>query len=307
MLDYMTHQVLVYQVSGEGSYRKPCMRVFLNELLMHIYSYPGKRRSLGEEDWSDFLLQFYERIPELLMKFRYQGLSFMAYLDKVLQWHIHTYYRESLLERYGQWVCERESILEYGLTYSAYSPHSSDLSDSLPLYGKIVHLLGCSKMSSFRVGALRRRLLILVFKNVAILSEDDFLSVFPFLGLEAQKALHYRGELFKTMEKRFAKRRSLKKKRQNSYYRMFIYEKQRQELRDPEQLAVVEERILMYKERLRHLEHQILTIPLTPSNEKIASVLGIPKGTVDSSLYYLRNYLRNIGPSCRESFSMLRF
>lgn len=86
MLDYMTHQVLVYQsCQGSGS-ENTLKQMLMNELSLHVYSYPGRRHSLNEEDWSDFLLDFHGKLQDILINFHYRGPSFWGYLNKVLEW-----------------------------------------------------------------------------------------------------------------------------------------------------------------------------------------------------------------------------
>jgi DNA-directed RNA polymerase specialized sigma24 family protein len=45
--------------------------------------------------------------------------------------------------------------------------------------------------------------------------------------------------------------------------------------------------------RLRSLQRKTRRVRLHPSNREIAELLDIPKGTIDTSLYWLRRQLRN--------------
>ena len=56
----------------------------------------------------------------------------------------------------------------------------------------------------------------------------------------------------------------------------------------------LDDKMALYRRRLRRLESQIRHIPMAPSNADIAALLGMPKGSVDSGLFYLRNFLRTL-------------
>lgn len=282
MLDYMTHQVLVYQSRLGSGVEYALKQTLVDELSLHVYSYPGKRHSLSEEDWSDFLLGFHGKMQDILINFRYQGPSFWGYLNKVLEWQLLSYYRAAVQFRQVEWICERESIIEYEWT----AEHQE-----FCLLLKISYILDNAGFTDFRTEALRQRLLILVLKNVVFISEDEYFSVFPLLGPSVEEAGKYRDLLLTVMKRKFERKQRLELKRCENYYKLTLTEKKRSEEIDAEALSRLNEKIRLYRRRLKRLDRQINSIPMFPSNEDISELLTLPKGSVDSGLYYLKNYL----------------
>lgn len=297
MLDYMTHQVLVYQ-SSLGSGREESLRLSLmRDLTLHIYSYPGRRHSLHEEDWSDFLLGFYGRIHDLLVNYRYQGPSFWGYLNKVLEWQLLSYYRQAARFRQAEWVCERESIIEY---------ERSPVEQEYCLSQKMNHILSHPGLTPFRSSALRQRLLLLVLKNIVFIPEDEFASVFPLLGPDREEASEMRERLLSLMKRKFERKKRLETKRCENYSRLTLAEIRQSEETDVASVLRLDEKIILYKRRLKRLDRQLSRIPLYPSNEELSDLLGLPKGSVDSGLFYLKSYLeKRYGPGAASEVKVL--
>ncbi len=292
MMDYMTHQVLVYQSTVSDGDRGENHRVLMDELSLHVYTFPGYRKSLREEEWSDFLLSVTNRLHTIVMNFEYRGLSFLCYLNKVLSWQLRTFYRDDQKCRNEEWIHERESIIEYD-----FCRENEDAEFSL--IEKLKCIVETSKMTPVRMESLKHRLLLMVLKNIASLSEDDYLGAFPFLGPSKQKAVLLRSELLTALEKKCRRREILTLKRNENYFRLNFHEKKRSSCVDRHQCASLENRSCLYRRRIRRLDEQLKAIPLMPSNEDIAGVLKIPKGSVDSGLFYLRSYLEKLKEKVR--------
>ena len=287
MLDFLTHQVLVYQVTVIGQMPDRRHRALFDELSLHIYSFPGYKKSLNEEDWSEFLLGFMGRMHGVLMNFNYRGYSFVCYLNNVLRWHLRTYYRQSQEGLDDDWVCVRESIIEY-----EYGSCCSN--QKISLHEKVMLILEGSGMTPFRKEALRQRLLLFVLKNIAFWEEDDFLTAFPFLGPSKEEALRYRRILMEGIQKKYDRKAALSHRRNENYFRLNLNERKIACCVDPHLMPALEKRSDLYRGRMYKLDKQLDSIPLVPSNEDISVVLNMPKGSVDSGLFYLRSYLEGL-------------
>lgn len=284
MLDYMTHQVLVYQSCQGNEMENILKKLLMDELSLYVYAYPGRRHSLNEEDWSDFLLGFHDKMQDILINFHFQGPSFWGYLNKVLEWQLLSFYRQTTRFRQVEWVCERESKIEYEWV--------SEKKECC-LHMKIRHLLDYAGLTAFRVDALKQRLLILVLKNIVFFSEEDYLSVFPLLGPSTDKGATYRDQLLSVMRPKFERKERLELKRCENYSKLTLTEKKCSEEIYPGNKRALTDKMILYRNRMRTLDRQIKRIPMYPSNEEISNIIDVPKGSVDSGLFYLRNYLKS--------------
>jgi len=287
MLDFLTHQVLVYQRTAEMGEWEKDHRVLMDELNLHVYSFPGCKKSLNEEEWSEFLLSFTDRLHGIIMNFEFRGLSFLCYLNKVLSWQLKTFYRDDQKGRHEEWIHERESIIEY-------DAGSGSCESGLCLLEKMIYIVDSSKMTPLRMASLKQRLLLMVLKNISSLEEDEFLMAFPYLGLSRCQALELRKKLLLTLANKKRRREQLILKRNENYFRLNLHEKKKHSCVDSRQTVYLENRICLYRKRLVRLDDQIRAITLVPSNEDIANLLQIPKGSVDSGLFYLRSHLEKM-------------
>ncbi|QEN08422.1 hypothetical protein EXM22_10655 [Oceanispirochaeta crateris] len=296
MVDFLTHQVLVYQATVNDKDMEFFHRALYDELNMYIYSFPGYKKSLNEEDWSDFLLGFMGRMHGVLMNFNYRGLSFICYLNKVLSWYLRSFYRQNQKGLDDDWVYVRESIIEY-----EYNRRCECIPRKYCLLDKMVSIIESSGMTPYRKEALRQRLLLFVLKNISFVEEDDFLTAFPFLGPSAEEALFFRKFLQECLRKKYERKELLSRKRNENYFRLNLTERKKASIADPHLIPGLEKRCNLYRRRLKKLDEQLLSIPLVPSNENIAFLLHLPKGSVDSGLFYLRSYLKDLEESrdCR--------
>ena len=270
MMDFLTHQVLVYQCTAAMGDWKKDHRVLMDELNLHVYSFPGCKKSLSEEECGEFLLSFTGRLHGIIMNFEYRGLSFLCYLNKVLSWQLRTYYRVDQKERPEEWIQEKESIIDY-------DAESGSCGSEFCLLEKMIYIVDSSRMTPLRTVSLKQRLLLMVLKNISSLGEDEFLMAFPYLGLPRSRAQELRKKLLLTLEKKKKRREQLTLKRNENYFRLNLHEKKKQACADPQQSVYLENRIRLYRRRLLRLDEQIKAITLVPSNGDMACLLQIPK------------------------------
>jgi len=291
MLDPLTHLVLVYQICG-GLREK-----LIQAVSLYIYLYPGFGHELSEEEWGEFYLSFQQRVESLIDSFEFRGYSFRTYLNRTLYWHLRTFRRCRKKERYQEWVKERESVLVYSISREEGSP-STDLVEKLNC------LLVSGGLNNRRKQALKLRLLFLIMKNVEYIREQEFLDGVVFLGRPAEEAVRLRIGLQNSLEERQKRRSHLMEKRNSCYYYVTYYERTLKDLIDPEKRRELDSLIGVYRKRLNKLSGQIRRIPLYPTNWDISRELEIPKGSVDSGLYYLKEYLKDFS---RNRIGDLRF
>lgn len=285
MLDFITHQVLVYQKAGEEERKGERFRELLQELTCHIYLFPGKRRALKEEDWSGFLLSFQGRLPGIILGYTYQGPPFVAYLNRFLTWQLKNWYGMNQKERYQEYAWLRESVLEY---------ETEEAPSCLCISMKMAHILDHSGMGSKRKASLRQRLLILLLKNIHFYHEDEYLACFPLLGPGPEEALEFRKKLYECMNKKLNRMNHLSEKRNVNYSKFNLYEEWGMDAADPIKQELYSWRSTLYRKRIQVLDKQLDAVSLVPYNSDIADILNIPKGTVDSGLFYIRAYLMSL-------------
>jgi len=139
-----------------------------------------------------------------------------------------------------------------------------------------------------------RQLLILILKCCCYVSEDFIERAAPRLGVPPEELGRMVAVLKKLMVKRERDNVLLQEKANYQFCRCIFYEKRLKSL--PENSIIAQrtrDRLERGRERLLSLRKRITESPPDPSNNQIAKLLGISKGTVDSVMYRLKALCRN--------------
>jgi len=94
-----------------------------------------------------------------------------------------------------------------------------------------------------------------------------------------------------TTDRRRGRRELLVEKRGDAFYRRLLAEDDARREADPERRQVHERRAGLYRTRLANLTTRQNAMSTAPTHLELAHLLGMPKGSVDSSLYHLKKEL----------------
>lgn len=265
-MESITEAVLRYQDTGSG------YSEVANRISLLVYHYPGRIHILTEEDKSEFYLSFYNRIEGMINNFSYKGIPFETLLNQTLKWHIKTYLTKKKNDQklIAVNIQEEELKIRDLLTYST--------EETIPEILKI----------QFRNKASKKRLLYLVLMDSPNITDHE-LSVFSRLtDYEYDWLLYLKDSLNLQVFKRNERLNMLREKRNNAYMKLLYKQNRFSEESDPEKKIQLGEQIKRLRKRLEDARYEISRVPCRPTHNEIAELLKIPKGTVDSGLYYFR-------------------
>jgi len=262
MGDLLTQCVLDYQ---KGTIP---LEVVRNQVMVAAFSHLGRYRRKGEDEVSEFLLMFYDRIEGLLRRFQDRGLPFRHFLLRSLRWQWNTFRGERARLR-------RQAYL------------AADLGLGMP-DDEVAESAGVWEPVSPLSAVARRRLVLLALKAAPWLEEGHLEAVSRETGIELPWLQACQHRLKDTSDRRRVRRQRLVEKRGDAFYRRLIAEDAARRETDPERREVFEKRASLYRSRLAHLNRQQRAVSTAPTHLDLAQLLGMPKGSVDSSLYHLK-------------------
>ncbi|MCL2318887.1 MAG: hypothetical protein FWC45_02290 [Treponema sp.] len=232
----------------------------------------------GNRDrWDDFLSWFYPRLVRALDLYRDLGSSFDAYITRVVHCASREYRSREVDHHITEYACWRARAEELVLceSESEYLEHPGDAAVSDDINP--------------------RQILLLLLKSYYFVSYEYVNRVAAAIGIKAEVIHVMLDELRK---RRSEKETEIVKFRERVYcqhYRCLAYEKRmlaaqpgteyHQRMKDRYERAI--QRFFTMKKRLMGMR-------VDASNRMIAEVLGIPKGTVDSSLSAVKSRLAAI-------------
>ena len=238
-----------------------------------------RRGGHEEDDAGEFYLYFVTKLKRLVLKYRDRGVPFDHYLNSTLRWNLRSYYR-----------CRRQRQRSWRLSASPHLWGDAPCDEPRD---------GCSEPASDllpdleRLGdhpVYRRRLLFLFLRGARLARWRDIegfarLTGYDVLWLEQRvKALK---ERLQPKEERL---RLLRDRRNRAFTRCLALESDLGREVVPGERARLRRRIGRLRRIMAETMDEMSRVPLAPTHRAIAEELGVPKGTVDTGLRWMRRF-----------------
>jgi RNA polymerase sigma factor (sigma-70 family) len=278
-MENLTEKVLQYQKTGRG------LREIVNEIGPRIYQFPRRTMGWDEDACGDFYVFIHPRLIRLLDRFRDQGRPFESYLWTVLNWQLRNFARDrSRAER--RWHVSLRVDPGEGVS------RDEDCIDSVP--GPEDLAASAAIASCIRSGADRRNFLFLLLKSSRRLDPERAPALARLAGLSPEALLALASSLRDLRSSREARHEMFCSRRNKSYAAVRVREAELRTEVDPDRRAALQNDLDRMKRRMVLAMQKMSRVGLAPTNAEIGRVLGVPKGTVDSGLYWLKRKLASV-------------
>ncbi len=328
MSERLTDLVTEYQRSGTD--REQLMAA----IAQRIYRLPKYIAGCDEDVCSDFFLFFYPKIPGMILRYRDQGSSFESYLFTACRYQLKGYLgrrrSRNRKERIGDsaafWMTaepcipfpdavqddERlpEPLRSLAPAHRTVGRTGAAGPAAVPTPRGPAAAVGAAslprkKRAETRRDAMRRRILMFAMRDVMNLQEKDLLRLSELTGFDAEWLGNCADRLREILFARSRRVERLRERRNGIFFRIHLLQDElsgETDLMRREELRVKLEDSTI---RLRDLQQDIARAQRHPSHAELAAVLGFPKGSVDSGLYYLRRYARALYPERRFVYAQM--
>lgn len=234
----------------------------------------------NEDERDDFLGELYPKIRRSVDAYRDRGASFDAYFYSVVHWAA---------------VDFRCSNAERAAVERAYwAERAVETRDPEPGYGTDAVI----PRDGAGAAGLRnpRQVLALTLKCCMFVSDDFCERIAPALNIEPRELKDKVERLRKGIAVRAERRREIETRAATLYYRCVVLEAKLRRTGPGDSMRSELERSLRHTRRcLGSLRSRAAAISLEATNREIAASLGIPKGTVDAGLHFLKKRMEQAG------------
>ena len=228
----------------------------------------------NREKWSDFLSWLYPRFSRAIDLYRNMGSSFDAYITGLVNSAAREYRcRESdhIITEYVCWKARAEETI---------------LQENEPEY------LEEKKAVSIPDDINPKQVLFLLLKSYFFVSNEFVEQVAKAIGMDVSVVQGLIDELKKRRSEKEGKIMDLKDRLHCQHYRCLAYEKRMNNTQPgTEYHEKMKNRLERARKRYKTMRKRLRGMRLSASNRMIAEILDIPRGTVDSSLYAIKNRL----------------
>jgi hypothetical protein len=272
-MDYDTPLSDFYRLYIEGNLSK---KIFEGKIFQYLLNNFEKYRMFNgnRERWNDFLSWLYPRFARAIDLYRDLGSSFDAYITGLVNSAAREYrFRESD-HNITEYVCWRAKAEENILFEN--EPEYLEEKKSVPIPDDINP----------------KQVLFLLLKSYFFASNEFVEQVAKAIGMNVSVVQGMIDELRKRRAEKEADIMDLKERIHCQHYRCLAYEKRMLNAQPgTEHHEIMKKRFERAKKRYKTMRKRLGGMRMSAPNRMIADILGIPRGTVDSSLFAIRNRL----------------
>jgi DNA-directed RNA polymerase specialized sigma24 family protein len=228
----------------------------------------------NQDTFSDYLAWLYPRLSRAIDSYKDLGSSFDAYICSIVHWSAKEYQSREADHHVTEYAC-----------WEARAEEESAANEGASVYR--------DTEENFKPVSNPRQVLVLLLKSYFFVSDDFITRVAPALCVSPEALTGMVDKLRELRADRETEIRDLQEQLHVQYYRSVAYQKQLESI--PEGAARLETmngRLERARARYANIKQRLATINREPSNSQIATVMGIPKGTVDSTLYAIKQKAR---------------
>ncbi len=279
-MDPLTEKVILFQKTGD------CLNDLVAEIAPRVYWYPRHKLGWDEDACGEFYARFQPRLFRLLSRFKDQGKPFESYLCSVMSWELKNFARE-MRKADRDWNAALR--LEYPEEQAGAEPEWEKARPDGP-DERLASLLDNE--------ADRRNVLALCLKNIRHMTPERFSGLAALARVPQDTLTRYASVLRARMAPREKRLEAFRMRRNRAYSCIRLLEQELLEEADPGRRGRIHERLARARKTMRTAMHRMSRIKLNPTNREIAEVLGVPKGTVDSGLFWLKRKLVSVYDPC---------
>ena len=294
-----SERVLHYQRTGEGR------RALLDELGTYTYRYPRRKMPTLDEDVpGEFYLFCHDKLEQLIVRFRDRGKPFEHYLNSVLSWQLRSFLakrRESehawqTALRCRLWDEPEEAAQPAATPPAARRRRPRREHNVRPFPGASAARRRGGGYGQVQVQAtpaapsetVRRRLLYGVLKTGHHLEEPQLAAAASTLGYDLPRLRFLIEQLRRGRASAHRRLHLLRERRTRAFAQLQLWSAAAHQAVDEARRAHAVRRAARHRRAVATAQSEISRVRVAPSNREIAALLGIPKGTVDTGMYWLR-------------------
>jgi hypothetical protein len=232
------------------------------------------------DEYEDYLSWFYPRLHKAVNSYVDVGSSFEAFINKFILTSSKEYRFNATIKNITEYSTWSARIPEL-YVYEEPPDYSHENTGARERITRLITERGGRKNT--------RRLLALVLKCYYYVSDDFMDSIAPKMGIDKNELALMMKKMREIRRERDDKIYLMKERLYCQYYRCLAYEKRLALAGDNERasgnLKIKAEKS---RKRLESMRKRLLAIRVEATNRQVAEVIGVKKGTVDSSLHSLK-------------------
>jgi hypothetical protein len=255
-----------------------------------------------KERWVDFLGWFYPRLSRAVDCYKERQANFDTYISTIVQWSSKEYKIREAEHKATEYVFWKARAEE--LQACCHEPeYPEEISLDIPVENTGLRFLSreeaLGKKPSPEETAIKtciaqakispKQILFLVLKSYYFMTDDYLNRIAEIARIEKKELQNLIDKLHEMRSKREAHIRDLQERIYSQYYRCLAFEKRLSSTYEGTAKHVKLTHCLdNARKRFQSMKERLSLVRVDATNQQIATLLNIPKGTVDSALHNIR-------------------
>ena len=235
----------------------------------------------NRDKWVDFISWLYPRLSRAVDYYKETGASFDSYINSIVQWSSKEYSIREAEHKITELACWKARAEE--MQTCSPEPEYYD-GEGKPWIGRTRNMIHFPL-----INISPRQILILLLKSYYLVTPEFLSKVAQALDMNVDDIQALIDKLHDIRDKKEEKIHIQKERIYSQYYRCLAFQKR---LSTTIPGTAKHEKLKSYVERAQRrfkiMKHRLKKTRIDATNQQIADVLNIPKGTVDSALFNVR-------------------
>jgi len=264
----------------------------------------------SKDDWHEFVTSSIHRIESAIAQFVYQGIAFENYLATCLIFYHRTYRTRNLGLQEGYRIVpafqsEINSLCVYEPENKTLDNYTLDQEGKLSLPKAKHPSHYTSDLSTLK--PIQKRIIIYSLKMSASVRECYIEALGEEFNFDIQWLIEKRAEVLRDVWNARLRKQTIEDS--CSIWLSRLIDAQRSlknyEITSSEKVTYYHKKEALARQHLHCISERCRSVDTTPSHDTLARILKLPKGTIDSSIYYLRVYWTKAEPVIKKIINRL--
>ena len=279
-----TDELMLYQRTGIG------YEGLIKSIGLHVYSILKSKYKMDEDDRSDFFCMFYPKIPNMIKRFEYHGTPFEIYLNVSLKWNIKSFrISKSKYRSIQKAICRKPFYLV---------PHEEDFTEikktDLHISESVKEALRMEGTKEILQDTIKKRLLYVYLIEADYLDERIQEGIIRITGYSRNWLETCSEKLKERVDRRLNRIKLIKNRRNSAFFEFHLLQEKCSFAENSSERDELKEQIIKLRKKIDHMNKIISSAIIRPTHKDIADVLEVPRGSIDSGIYYIKNSFKEI-------------
>ena len=255
-----------------------------------VYSMMKDKYKMNEDDRSDFFCMFYKKIPNLIKRFEYYGTPFEAYLNVSIRWNI-----KSFRIAKNKYRSIQKAILKKPFYLIPCDNDFTEIKETeLCISESVKEALRIEGTKEILQDTIKKRLLYIYLIESDYIDERILEGIIRIIGYNRKWLETCSEKLKEKVEIRLNRIELIKTRRNTAFLEFHILQEKCSFAENNDEKDELKDRIKKLRKRIDQMNKDISKAIIRPTHKDIADILQIPKGSIDSGIYYIKNSFREI-------------